>query len=426
MSLSLGALAAAQIVLSLISQLLIMRIVGVGSVTDAYIAAQAIPLLLTAIIGVSLQNIWLPRFTLVAHRRGEWTEAIAIAQGQTLKLVLVVTFAIGATSPVWVEFYVPGFAPALHELFLLILFPSLAAAAVGTQANVLVAAMRAAGNLRQSEAIALLSLGCSTALIAVLLPRFGILVVPLIAVARMVFFYCALLIQTGRPGLVFRATPQSREVGRKLRGLVGGASIVKSTPLVDRYLGAQAAAGALTIFSLAQLAITSLATVLERSIVAQTVPEFSRLLAKGDVAGLKARYTRTLGKLALCVAGVGVLLLIVRPVWADVLRVLLRFSYEDAGRVWLISIALLPSLFVLAAGSAAVAVFYALDETRTPVLIGVVAFIAGLLVKVVLFKAYGILGLAAGSSIYLAISMVAYHFAVGRRLRLLALSGQTK
>jgi len=425
-NLSIGALAAAQIVLNLSAYLLVVRIIGVGSVTDAYIAAQAVPALLIAIVGVSLQNVWLPRFTQAAERPDLWREAIEVAQGQALKLVVVVALAIGLTAPAWIRAYLPGFSTESRQLVLWILIPSLIAAAVGTQASVLVAAMRASGRLRESELIAFFSLLFSTGLIAVLLPRFGILVVPLVAVGRAVLSYTALLIHIGRPRFIFPTTAESREINKKLGGMVSGASIVKSTPLVDRYFGAQAAPGALTVFSLAQLGISSLATILERGIVADAVPEFSRLLARGDIGGLRIHYIKTLRKLAIGVACLAALLLMLKPFWSDLLRILLQFSYQDANRVWLISLLLLPGLFVLAGGTAAVSVFYAMGEARVPVVIGIYAFAIGVVVKFALFKAYGILGLAAGASIYLLGSMVAYHFAVMRRLDLLASSRLTE
>lgn len=423
MSLSVGALAAAQIGLSLVTQLLVLRFVGIGTTTDAYVAAQAIPALITAIVGVSLQNLWLPRFSRIAEQPRAWRDCIADAQGQAVKIALALSLAIGLTAPWWIRWYLPSFSAELRELFLWILAPSLLAAAIGTQLSVLVAAMRAKNRLRRSEGLALLCLAAATALTAWLVPRFGILVVPLIAIGRMVGLYVLLLLHTGWPGFSFRTTPDTRDMKRKLGSLVGGATVIKSMPIVDRYLGAQAAAGGLTLFSLAQLGLTSVATLLERTIVAQAVPEFSRLLARGDVAAVSARYGRILRQLAASVAATGALLVLVRPVWNDLLRLLLQMSPDTAQLVWQIALLLMPGLFILAAGPAAVAVFYALGDTRTPVSIGIYSFVAGVIIKFALFHAFGILGLAAGASLYLAISMVAYHIAVRRRLSQLASSG---
>ena len=68
------------------------------------------------------------------------------------------------------------------------------------------------------------------------------------------------------------------------------------------------------------------------------------------------------------------------------------------------------------AGSAAVAVFYAFGETRIPTVVGIGGFLASLVFKAVLFHYFGILGIAAGASLYFSLNMVLYHVSVGRRI----------
>ena len=202
MSFSIGALAAAQIGLSLVAQLLVFRLVGVGTTTDAYVAAQAIPALITAIVGVSLQNLWLPRFARNADQPQAWKACLASAQGQAVKIVLALSLSLGLSAPWWLGWYLPSFTADMRELFLWILVPSLVAAAVGTQLSVLVAAMRAKNRLRRAEGLALLCMAGSTALIAWLVPHLGILVVPLIAIGRMASLYVLLLSHTGWPSFL--------------------------------------------------------------------------------------------------------------------------------------------------------------------------------------------------------------------------------
>src|SRR5690349_2730729 len=85
--LSLGALAAVQLTASFLLQLMILAVVRVGAQTDAYIAAQTVPLLIFAIVGTSVQNAWQPRLVLAAPNFSEWIGVQSAATGQVLIVV---------------------------------------------------------------------------------------------------------------------------------------------------------------------------------------------------------------------------------------------------------------------------------------------------------------------------------------------------
>jgi peptidoglycan biosynthesis protein MviN/MurJ (putative lipid II flippase) len=61
-------------------------------------------------------------------------------------------------------------------------------------------------------------------------------------------------------------------------------------------------------------------------------------------------------------------------------------------------------------------VFYTFGETQLPTVIGVLGFAISLILKGLLFLRFGIVGIAVGASIYMALNMMLYHVAVTRRL----------
>ena len=79
-----GALTALQLIFNFLVQLLILRIVGIGHLTDAFIAAQAVPLVLFSIISVSLSSVWQPRLSLLNNNRVRWKDGQGVALGQAV------------------------------------------------------------------------------------------------------------------------------------------------------------------------------------------------------------------------------------------------------------------------------------------------------------------------------------------------------
>ena len=77
---------------------------------------------------------------------------------------------------------------------------------------------------------------------------------------------------------------------------------------------------------------------------------------------------------------------------------------------------LLGFVLVAAAGTAVVAVFYAMGDTRTPALIGSAGFVLGLAAKAAGFLAAGLPGLAAATSLYYLLNLGALVYFAWRRL----------
>lgn len=422
LNVALGALAATQLLASLIGQLATLRIVGIGSVTDAYIAAQALPLVLAAVVAGSLQSVWLPRLARAAGDPSLLRAEQATAQGQTLKVLICTSLPIGAASPLWVPWAFPGFSSHQFDLVVTLGGPLLAAGVMTGQSTLLTAGLRARKRFLAPEFAALAGTLAAIALILALVPRLGIVAAPWIAFGRACVVWAAHWVMAGAPSLDMRFSDRSREVWRQLLPLVGGSMFIKTGPLVDRFWSSHAAGGSVTVLNLAQLAINALATVLDRAIMVPAVPELSRRLQAGDLAGMRAAYLRSLRHAAAAVIAIGAVLLAMQPAWAWLMLHLLRLDAEPAHTVWLVSLLMIPGLYVSICGTAAVAIFYAFGETKIPVAIGIAGFLASLVLKALLFQRFGILGIAAGFSLYLMLNMAVYHAAAMKRLSRAAIS----
>jgi peptidoglycan biosynthesis protein MviN/MurJ (putative lipid II flippase) len=108
--------------------------------------------------------------------------------------------------------------------------------------------------------------------------------------------------------------------------------------------------------------------------------------------------------------------LLIQPWWSQGAEQVLKLPAERAGELWMLCLFLMGYMFVGAAGTAVVAVFYALGDTRTPAGIGVVGFFVGLVAKSLAFIAGGITGLALATSLYYLVNLVALVHVAERRL----------
>jgi peptidoglycan biosynthesis protein MviN/MurJ (putative lipid II flippase) len=413
---ALGLLSALQLGVGLVGQLVVMRIVGIGWQTDAYIAAQAIPMILMAVVAASLQSLWLPRFGHAADSESSSSSELAIAQGQTLKVMLFLILLFWASSEVWVPVAFPGFSDLQRDFVVHISAPLFVAAGFNSLSGIFIAALRARDRFIVPEALSLATLLVSLVGILLLVPYYGVTAAAWISAVRGLFLLLMLQFVVRSPCFRLRASDSSREIAEQAVTLIGGSFFIKSGPLVDRHLGSHASGGEITILSVAQLAMNSVASILERALLAHILPSFAKRLKKGGTHELMLAYKACLWRILFAVLAVGTGLVILRPIWDVTCEHLLGMSHSAAWQFWLICASLLPSLFVSIAGSAAVAVFYAFGEARLPTLIGLLGFALSLLMKSILFYRYGVIGISIGASCYLIFNMILYHFAVVWRL----------
>lgn len=185
-----------------------------------------------------------------------------------------------------------------------------------------------------------------------------------------------------------------------------------------------ASVGSVTLVGLAQSAMSAIASVLERALCVPMSPRVARCVAAGDAAGVRRLYRSTVLAVAAATACVGAAFVAVQPVWAPGMNLLLSLEAERAALLWWLCILLLGFLFVAAAGTAVVAVFYALGDTRTPALIGLTGFGIGVVAKSAGFLMLGLQGLVLATSLYYIANLVALVVSVERRIERLRTAGR--
>jgi peptidoglycan biosynthesis protein MviN/MurJ (putative lipid II flippase) len=413
-NISIGSLVAMQLVLAVVMQVLVIRIIGSGAATDAYVAALALPLILQGIVAVALQSVWLPQ--LATATTADWPRLVRIALGQTLLWFGGAALAIGLTAPLWAPLLFPGFGPEQLALTNRLLVMMLPGAVCSGAFSLLAVAGRSRSRFLLVEALPLATAALATLLTPLALRWLGIdgaaWLLTLRHLASALLLWLVL-----RPGLpIFASSPERRAATRSARLLLAGASIYKLSPLVDRFWTSQGPVGSLTLYNLAIAGAGAVTTVLERAISTPVIPSLSRLWQAGDLAGFRKRYRGVVVRIFGLMLPATLVLVLLRDPAILLAGGVLAIAPAKAVMVFWIGVALVGTIIAGAAGSTAASAFYAMGDTVTPVRIGIAGFVLGLGLKAVGFLAFGVVGLALGASAYYMLNLAVMVIILERRL----------
>lgn len=396
----LGSLVSIQLAAALCIQLLILRTFGAGAVTDAYIAAQTLPLILTSVITVSLQNIWQPRLAVNINIPRDWRISQSTAHGQALAFfggtALVVTLSTGA----WSRLLFPGLELSQLKTLSQLTPPLMLAALFNCHSAISATSMRAKNKFAMPEAVQLTTDIFMLIVLFWAISQRDIRYVAWTLLGRATV--CCLILHciSGRPSISIKRGLSDLPSLRQLKPLVLGSSLYKLSPMVDRYWGSLATAGSITALSFAQNITGALAKIFERALCQPHSPSLARAYAEKDFLAMRSTYRRCVTMVTLGVAVFTAGLVLIQPIWSDMVAFAFHLDSDFADQLWWLCILLLGQLHVAASGTIVVACFYAMGDMLTPTRIGSIAFVCGLFIKSFAFLAFGIKGLAVGASVY--------------------------
>lgn len=415
-SLTLSTIVVLQVAAQIGFQLLALALLGVGVDSDAFVAAQVVPMTLTGIFAMSLQSVWQARLAVADVDSGAWRGMHRIAHAQAMIVFAAAGLALAISAPLWLRALYAGFDPATRSLVQGLSLPLLLACLFSGAAAVLTAAQRGRGRLISPEVVSLLGSVAAVGILWAVVPVWGVHAAAWTVLARAVLVWLSLWWLVGGSPPDWSAAWSDRRSWKRLRPLAASSGIYKTAPLVDRFWTALGPTGSVTLFGLAHGGMGALASVIERALCMPVGPRIARTLAQGNVHDVRRMYRQCVLAAALASSALAALLLLLRPWWSTVLHHLLGLPQEPAATLWLLCGLLLGYTFVAAAGTAVVSVFYALGDTRTPATIGLTGFAVGIVAKSAGFLVYGVDGLALATSLYYLANLAALVLAVERRL----------
>ncbi|NPA92399.1 MAG: murein biosynthesis integral membrane protein MurJ [Chloroflexi bacterium] len=419
-------------VVGLVRQILVSQAFGTGAAIDAFNAASRLPdLLFSLVAGGALGSAFIPTFTSFLAR-GErdraWRLASSIANLVTLALMATSVVAWIFADPIVRHILAPGFSPEQQaltaSLLRILLISPLIFGISGLVMGILNAHQRF---LLAALAPTMYWLGMIFGVL-VWAPKWGIY-----GLAWGAVLGAALHLGVQIPGLLrlpgrrYEFTlglgdPAVREVGRLMAPRVLGVAIVQLNFWINVVLASSQPKGSLTAIQIAWAVMTMPQVVIAQAIAIAALPTFSAQVAQGRLDAMRRSLASTLRGVVLLALPAAVGLIVLRK---PVVALLFQRGEFTERSTELVAWALLWYTLGLVSHSVVEIVsraFYALHDTKTPVLVGSVAMSLNVGLSfafVALFQRLGWMphgGLALANTVATTLEMAGLLYLMRRRL----------
>lgn len=404
----LGGLATINLAISVFVQWKVFVTLGPGLQTDAYYAAQAMPMVLITIFGAATARVLVP--LLIETPDHEKASSIWFTLLLSAAVFGALAFILYSFSPLLITTLFPGFAEAGHTLSTRLLQILSFSMLFGGTSAVLASFHQAEHRFISTEsrsAVSALSL-----LIGVLwgLPLYGITAIAWAMVAR--HFLQTILLLQGLPKPVAKKVPKSliRKLWRRLKPLLLGSSIYKTGPIVDRYLASLAPSGSIAILTFAQQLYSIGLAIVDKSLGSPFVAKAATFIKQGEFNLLQHKYKQYW---LYSIAASALLWLVFIAVGHFVLDLIVGYGVvkpADLDILWNVMVVLGGFLAAGVAGQLSAAGLYAFGETAIISRIAILSFFVSAAAKIIGFYYLGIYGIALGIVCYQLFNAIALHF----------------
>jgi putative peptidoglycan lipid II flippase len=420
--------------LGLVREMVISHQFGTGGDLDAYLAAFRLPDILFQIVaGGALASAFIPTFSAyLVHRIPREIRAGRRVASAVINLVLLVTTALGVLGVLLAPWLVriviaPGFDPERQALTASLMRWLMVTPIVFGVSGVVMGILNAYQHfLLPALAPILYNVGIIAGAVF-LAPAYGVRGLALGVIAGSL---AHLLVQV--PGLVgfdFRWTatlglrdPGVREVGRLMVPRMLGLAAVQINFLVNTILASGLAAGSLSALNYAWLLMLLPQGIFAQAVATAAFPTFSAQAAKGQHEEMRSTLSATLRAILYLAIPAAVGLVLLRQPLVQL--VFQRGAFTETSTLM---VAWALALFALGLPAHSVVeivvrVFYALHDTKTPVMVGVAAMGLNLVLSlafIAVFEAAGWMphgGLALSNSLATMVEMAVLLGLIRRRL----------
>jgi putative peptidoglycan lipid II flippase len=415
-------------VLGLLREAVVAWFFGAGLVSDAFFVAFRIPNLLRRLFAEGTLTIaFIPVFTEYLYRRGR-DEAFDLARSAwwLLTIILLAVTVLGVLlSPIIVWVLAPGFtaAPAKFDLTVLlarIMFPYI------FFIGLVALAMGILNSLGQFAAPALAPVLLNVAMIGSLLaisphlekPSVGLAIGVIIGGAIQLGLQVPFMLQKGfhllvRSPLYHNAV---KRIARLMTPAVLGAAVYQINVFVGTLLASLLPEGSVSYLYYADRLVQFPLGVFAIALATAVLPSLSRQAAAGDLEGLRASFSHGLRLVFFITIPAMTGLIMLK---APIVRLLFERGAFDPITTQRTAEALLYyacGLWAFSGARIVIATFYSLQDTKTPVKIGVICLLVNIALSVILMGPLQHGGLALATSLASAVNLLLLILALRKRL----------
>ncbi|HEY8382791.1 MAG TPA: murein biosynthesis integral membrane protein MurJ [Microvirga sp.] len=393
-----------------VRDVVLAAVIGVGPIADAFVVALRIPNHFRAIFGEGAFNsAFVPTYSRVLEQDGA-PAARSFAGRITTLMILVQAALLGLAllaMPAFVTLLAPGFPgdPARFDLAVTltrITFPYLLFI---TLVTILSGVLNAQGRFAAAAAApVLLNLSMIAALaLAFLFPSAGHAAawgVAAAGVLELLLVYAAARRAGIAPGLERpRGDPAMRGFFRTLGPAIIGSAGVQLAMFADTIIASFLPTGAVSSLYYADRLYQLPVGVIGIAAGTVLLPEMSRRIAAGDVAGAHGAQNRSIGFTLALTAPFFVAFLTMPDLIMAALFQRGAFDAAAAERAGAVLAAYAVGLPAVVLIRSSVASFYARQDTKTPLIASLTAVAVNIVLKLLLTGPFGVVGLALGTAL---------------------------
>lgn len=390
-TLRLTAIVALNILLGLLQQLLLLRLLGIGSATDALVAAQAVPTVLSAIISTALGKQLIPFFK--EHDTREPGLVLSVSL-YLMAAILLAVLVLGLSSPWWLAILFAGLGDAvtkqvipLSHILLVSMLPSMLA-------MVLTGYWQSYRSFLRVELAALAASVCGLLLLAPAVEHAGALGAAQVILAKTVINAVLLLWGLGSYRIGRLSPETSKALRSGLRLALSAATLFKMGPLVDRALAAYAGPGAIALLNLLQQVYSMVVMLVERVLSARVIANVSEAKDSG-LAKVSSWFRRILKEVSVGATLAAVVLI-------GILPLLVEWLHQGPVAVNISLMAVLFGFYLVGGviGTLSAGFLYGANLSQLVFRVAIVTFLASVVARVAGIALFGLPGLVIGITLY--------------------------
>ena len=394
---------------------IVLTRIGTGPETDAFFVALVLPQLVIAIVQSAITHVLIPVLavgTSAERARDGWTffQAAGLIFG-------LIALLLWFSSPSWVQWLAPGFPEEHRQITVSLVQVTLIAMFFTALRGVCVAIYHTKSRFLYVEVSETVAGALGIIFLLAFIGENGVFAAAWAVTLRYGAALCFVLPGMGPYQRPVFDQESIRITWSRAWPLLAGSSYTKLDVVVDRILASFAAPGLLSLLNVGQQLFGMGNLLIHKASSAPVFPGLSQLAAAGDWDEFRRLYQSRLAANAAISFGVILVLIAVgEPILSWVLSHG-RFDPASIRNLWLIMVTMFGLLMGGATGQIAAMAFYAMGDTRSPTAIGVVGFTIGIVMKVAGFFTMGILGIAAATSAYYLLNVIALEVALSRKIR---------